>query len=54
MAGDILGDVIRRLGRLGGLQADLARTDAERLDRFARRRDEPAFAALMVRHGPMV
>ena len=54
MASETLGDVIRRLGRLSGLQGDLAQTDAQLLERFARRREEPAFAALMVRHGPMV
>ncbi len=54
MAGETLGEVIRRLGRSGGLQGDLAQTDAQLLDRFARRRDEPAFAALLARHGSMV
>src|SRR5437660_12650838 len=29
-------------------------SDGPLLDRFARRRDEPAFAALVHRHGPMV
>ena len=32
----------------------LSLTDAQLLERFVSRRDEPAFAALMVRHGPMV
>ncbi len=54
MAGETLGEVIRRLSRFGGLQGDLAQTDAQLLDRFARRREEPAFAALLARHGPMV
>jgi len=54
LAGETLGEVIRRLGRCGGLQGDLAQTDAQLLDRFARRRDEPAFAALVARHGPMI
>ena len=49
-----LGDAIRRLGRSTGLQAPLAQTDSQLLERFVARRDEPAFAALMVRHGPMV
>ena len=40
MTGETLGEVIRRLGRLGGLHGDLAQTDAQLLDRFARRRDE--------------
>jgi RNA polymerase sigma factor (sigma-70 family) len=54
VAGETLGDVIRRLGRAGWLQNDLAQTDAQLVERFARRSDEPAFAALMARHGPMV
>jgi RNA polymerase sigma factor (sigma-70 family) len=54
LAGETLGEVIRRLGRSGGLQDDLAQTDAQLLVRFARRRDDAAFAALMARHGPMV
>ena len=54
MAAEPLGDVIRRMGRLAGLQGALSLTDAQLLDRFILRRDEPAFAALMVRHGPMV
>jgi RNA polymerase sigma factor (sigma-70 family) len=54
VAGEPLGDVLRRLGRSEGIQGDLTQTDAELLERFARRRDEPAFAALVVRHGPMV
>jgi RNA polymerase sigma factor (sigma-70 family) len=49
-----LGDAIRRMGRLAGLQGALSLTDAQLLERFVARRDEPAFAALMVRHGPMV
>ena len=49
-----LGDAIRRMGRLTGLQGALSLTDAQLLERFVARRDEPAFAALMVRHGPMV
>jgi len=51
MTGETLGEVIRRLG---GLHGNLAQTDAQLLERFAHRRDESAFAALMVRHGPMV
>jgi RNA polymerase sigma factor (sigma-70 family) len=54
LAGEILGEVIRRLSRSGGLQGDLTQTDAQLLERFARRRDEPAFTALLARHGPMV
>ena len=54
VAAEPLGDVMRRMGRLDGLQGALSLTDAQLLDRFIARRDEPAFAALMVRHGPMV
>ena len=36
MTGERLGEVIRRLGRLGGLRDDLAQTDAQLLERFAR------------------
>ncbi len=54
MAAETLGDVLRRIGRLAGLQGVLSLTDAQLLERFAASRDEPAFAALMVRHGPMV
>ena len=54
MSTEPLGDAIRRMGRLAGLQGALSLTDAQLLDRFILRRDEPAFAALMVRHGPMV
>jgi RNA polymerase sigma factor (sigma-70 family) len=54
VAAESLGEVLRRIGRTAGLQAVLALTDAQLLDRFAAARDEPAFAALVVRHGPMV
>jgi RNA polymerase sigma factor (sigma-70 family) len=54
VAGETLGDVLRRIGRLAGLQGVLSLTDAQLLERFVVGRDEPAFAALMVRHGPMV
>ena len=54
MTGQTLGDVLRQIGRQAGLQSVLVLTDAQLLERFADGRDEPAFAALMVRHGPMV
>jgi RNA polymerase sigma factor (sigma-70 family) len=54
VAGETLGEVLRRIGRRAGLEGVLALTDAQLLERFADGRDEPAFAALMVRHGPMV
>jgi C-terminal peptidase prc len=45
--------VVRHLRRLAGDGAGEP-TDRELLERFAARRDEAAFAALMERHGPMV
>jgi len=54
VATEPLNDAMRRMGRLTGLQSALSLTDAQLLERFVGRRDEPAFAALMVRHGPMV
>jgi RNA polymerase sigma factor (sigma-70 family) len=54
VATEPLGDAMRRLGRTPELQSALSQTDAQLLERFVARRDEPAFAALMVRHGPMV
>ncbi|HVS39190.1 MAG TPA: sigma-70 family RNA polymerase sigma factor, partial [Gemmataceae bacterium] len=54
MAAETLGEVLRRIGRRAGLEGVLTLTDAQLLERFAAGRDEPAFAALMVRHGPMV
>jgi RNA polymerase sigma factor (sigma-70 family) len=44
--------LLHRLRRLTALPA--ADSDRVLLDRFARRRDEEAFAALVARHGPMV
>ena len=44
--------LVHRLRRLAGPPA--ADSDADLLGRFARRRDEDAFAALVARHGPMV
>jgi RNA polymerase sigma factor (sigma-70 family) len=49
-----LSTVVRQLHKLaGGTQARDV-TDAELLGRFAARRDEAAFTALVKRHGPMV
>jgi C-terminal peptidase prc len=45
--------VVRHLRRLAGEAADEP-TDRELLTRFATRRDQSAFAALVGRHGPMV
>jgi RNA polymerase sigma factor (sigma-70 family) len=44
----------RLLRHLRGLAPPAADSDATLLDRFARARDEAAFAALVARHGPMV
>jgi RNA polymerase sigma factor (sigma-70 family) len=49
-----LTDVLRHLKQMGDLQGDLALPDALLLERFVRQRDEAAFTALVVRHGPMV
>jgi RNA polymerase sigma factor (sigma-70 family) len=46
--------MVRDSGRSGRLQADLARPDADLLERFVRQRDEAAFEALLHRHGPLV
>src|SRR6266700_4104144 len=44
----------RQLQHLVALAAAEGLPDAALLERFARRRDEDAFAALVRRHGPMV
>jgi RNA polymerase sigma factor (sigma-70 family) len=49
-----LGAVLRYIRGLGGAGGGAPTTDAELLKRFATRRDEAAFAALVERHGPMV
>src|SRR5262245_18368301 len=46
--------VLRDLRRLLDGQGASELTDGELLRRFARRRDEAAFAALVARHGPLV
>src|SRR5262245_54574182 len=48
------GPVLRHLYTLAGAASDAEAPDAELLRRFAARRDEAAFAALVRRHGPMV
>jgi RNA polymerase sigma factor (sigma-70 family) len=47
-----LTNLVHRLRRLAG--SPTVDSDADLLGRFARRRDEDAFAALVARHGPMV
>lgn len=47
-------DFVRRLRRELDAPAEESAGDAELVDRFARGRDEAAFALLLERHGPMV
>src|SRR5262245_9034022 len=54
MAGKTITDVVRDLGRLAKLRADLALPDAQLLERYVVQRDEAAFEALLHRHGPLV
>jgi RNA polymerase sigma factor (sigma-70 family) len=46
--------MLRQIRRLTGVPAAAELSDAEALERFARRQDEGAFTALVRRHGPMV
>src|SRR5262245_7572297 len=52
MARRPLGNVIRQVRRW--FAAPVAESDRELIERFADSRDEPAFAELVRRHGPMV
>src|SRR5262249_9668875 len=54
MATASLGSVLHHLRRLAGTPRAGEPTDAQLLQRFARQRDEAAFALLVQRHGPMV
>jgi RNA polymerase sigma factor (sigma-70 family) len=47
-------NVIQHLRRVGVLCDGVSQSDAELLARYILRRDEPAFEALLLRHGPMV
>jgi RNA polymerase sigma factor (sigma-70 family) len=49
-----LDTVLHHLRRLAGAPRPGESTDAQLLQRFARKRDEAAFALLVQRHGPMV
>ena len=49
-----VGAVLRHIRRLATARHDPEVPDDQLLERFARRRDEEAFAALLRRHGPMV
>ena len=46
--------VLRHIRRVAVLGATVDRTDGDLLRSFVARRDEAAFEALVVRHGPMV
>ena len=54
MATGQLSTVVDHLHKLAGGAQEGDASDAELLERFAARRDEAAFAALVKRHGPMV
>src|SRR5262245_28868898 len=49
-----LSGVIQTLRRAGLRREEAERNDGQLLERYVRRRDETAFAALVQRHGPMV
>jgi RNA polymerase sigma factor (sigma-70 family) len=49
-----VGAVLRHLRRLTSTHGEEQQPDRQLLERFARHRDEDAFAALLRRHGPMV
>jgi TIGR03009 family protein len=49
-----LGTFLRQVRRLAGTEALQALTDAQLLQRFARQREESAFAILLQRHGRLV
>jgi RNA polymerase sigma factor (sigma-70 family) len=54
MATGDLGGVVRRLRRTALLNGGAGLTDGELLECYLARRDEAAFEALLLRHGPMV
>src|SRR4051812_7162887 len=54
MASGPLGTVLRHVHRLAGAPGLDEPTDAPLLERFAARREEAAFAALVRRYGPLV
>jgi RNA polymerase sigma factor (sigma-70 family) len=49
-----VGAVLRQIRKLADVRHDDEAADHQLLERFARRQDEGAFAALLRRHGPMV
>src|SRR5262249_17284176 len=54
MSNGALANVLRHIRHLAGAHGAGGLTDRQLLERFARQRDEVAFAALVERHGPMV
>jgi RNA polymerase sigma factor (sigma-70 family) len=54
MADGPLREVMRHIHQLASAASTDGVTDRQLLDRFARRRDEDAFATLVERHGPLV
>jgi RNA polymerase sigma factor (sigma-70 family) len=54
MAGGVFSDFLHRLGKRADPHGAAEDTDAALLERFAARREEAAFEALVRRHGPMV
>src|SRR5262249_1482401 len=54
MTGSQTGDILRQVHRLVAPRRVGQLSDCELLQRFARERDEEAFAALLRRHGPLV
>ena len=54
MAGAQLGTALRQIQRLFSDGSSTGLSDTQLLNRFATRRDEAAFAAIVTRHGPMV
>jgi RNA polymerase sigma factor (sigma-70 family) len=54
MAGAPLGTIVQHLRRLADARQAAGLSDAQLLVRFARHRDEAAFAALLHRHAPLV
>lgn len=54
MAQGPLGLALQHIRKLAGRQQEAGVSDGQLLSRFAARQEEPAFAELMARHGPLV
>src|SRR5438445_9819912 len=54
MATSPIGEVVHHLRKAVLLRSEAGRTDAQLLEDFLKRHDEPALAALVYRHAPMV